>query len=30
MGLITYPAGQKSLLEPKETEIAIKLIKHFF
>ena len=28
--LITYPVGQKSLLGPKETEIAIKLIKDFF
>jgi len=28
--LITYPAGQKPLLGPKETEIAIKLIKDFF
>lgn len=28
--LITYPAGQKSLLGTKETEIAIKLIKDFF
>lgn len=28
--LITYPAGQKSLLGPKETEIAIKQIKDFF
>jgi aspartate--ammonia ligase len=30
MDLITYPVGQKSLLSPKETEIAIKLIKDFF
>jgi len=30
MDLITYPAGQKSLLSTKETEIAIKLIKDFF
>jgi aspartate--ammonia ligase len=28
--IITYPVGQKSLLEPKETEIAILLIKDFF
>lgn len=28
--LITYPSGQKSLLGPKETELAIKQIKDFF
>lgn len=28
--LITYPAGQTSLLGPKETELAIKQIKDFF
>lgn len=28
--LTTYPAGEKSLLNAKETEIAIKLIKDFF
>jgi aspartate--ammonia ligase len=30
MDLITYPAGRKSFLGPKETEIAIKSIKDFF